>query len=253
MTYDENLISIVMPCYNSQDYIGEAIDSVQKQTYPNWELVICDDCSKDNSVEVVKKIAETDPRIILVVSEANGGTAAARNKALDKAKGRYVVFLDSDDTWDPTFLEKQLNFLRSNNYAIVTASYNRIAPNSNTVFIVPEINTYKSILKGNPISCLTTMYDRSITGDRRFDESLRKCEDYVFWLNIMKEDINAYGNQEVLANYRILANSKSRNKLKLIKHMWTVYHRTQKLNVFKSFYYLCCWALYGRKKYKNVR
>lgn len=120
-------------------------------------------------------------------------------------------------------------------------------------FFFPETVDYKRLLKNCPLSCLTTMYDREVIGDRFFPENMKKVEDYVFWLDILKDGYIAKGNPKVLATYRISQGSKSRNKFKLIKYQYYVYHKTQGINWFKSWLYVIRWAFYGLKKYENVR
>lgn len=242
-----------MPSYNASSYIKEAILSVINQTYSNWELIVTDDCSTDNSYEIALELAKQDQRIQVYKNLKNSGTSVARNNGLDHAKGKYVTFLDSDDYLDPTYLEKQVRFLEENNYVVVSSDYYRLTPNSNTIYSIPKQVDYKRLLKGNPLSCLTTMYNRELLPDVRFPIDLMKCEDYVFWLNILKMGYVAYGNNETLATYRILKTSKSRKKLRLIKYMWIVYRKTQKLSWFYSVFCVFRWALYGLKKYRNVR
>lgn len=246
-----DLISIIMPCYNAELYIEEAVNSVINQTYKNWELVIVNDCSTDRSLEILNNFSE-HPNIRVFTLEKNGGSAVARNYALKHAKGRYITFLDADDILDSNYLEEQIKFIKEKDAAIVSAGYRRMASKTTTDFFVPEVVDYNLLLKGNPLSCLTTFYDKTKVGERYFPEDLRKCEDYVFWLNILKEGILAYGNSKVLATYRIFANSKSHNKIKLIKYMYFVYHKTQKINFLKSWVYVFRWAVYGLKKYQKV-
>lgn len=246
-------VSIITPLFNCESFIGETIESVQRQTFTDWEMIIANDCSTDNSREVVKKYIKDDPRIILIESEKNGGTSVARNKGLNVAKGRYISFLDSDDWLHPDYLEKQLAFLKEKDAAIATASYMRVAKKTTTPFIVPKESTFNTIIKGNGISCLTTLYDREKVGEERFLEEFRKCEDLVFWCTILKKVGVCYGNPEVLADYRIYEGSKSRQKIHLVKHQWKVYRKALHFNIFKAFYCLCRWAIYGLKKYSNVR
>ncbi len=241
-----------MPLYNAELYVKQAIESVIAQTYTDWELIIVNDCSKDSSLQVVLSF-ENNPKIRIFSLEKNGGSSVARNYALRYATGRYITFLDADDILDSTYLEKQIKFLKEKNAHIVSAGYRRMASQTTTDFHVPEMVDYKLLLKGNPLSCLTTMYDKEYIGDRYFPENLRKCEDYVFWLDILKTGVVAYGNPEVLATYRIFEASKSHNKFKLIEYMFNVYHKTQKINWFASWFYVCRWAFYGLKKYKGVR
>ena len=127
-----------------------------------------------------------DKRVKVIFSEKNGGSAAARNKGLKEEKGRYITFLDSVDSLDSNYLESQVNFIKENG-PLISAGYRRKAEHTCTDFYVPEETDYKKALKGNPLSCLTTMYDRSVIGDLYFDETYNRHEDYIFWLTILKK------------------------------------------------------------------
>ena len=249
----DNLVSIITPSFNSKKYIDATFESVVNQTYKLWEWIIVDDCSTDGSYEYVLELSKKDSRIKVLKLKHNSGTSVARNEGLRNSNGRYISFLDSDDLLSPLYLEKQLSFMQKNG-PIISSGYLRKTDNGKTSeFYVPDSVDYKTILKGNPLSCLTTMYDRSIIGDQLFLEDLRKREDYVFWLNILKMGFVARGNHEILATYIIHQGSKSSNKFKLIGYMHKVYHKTQGINWFKSWFYVVRWAFYGKKKYKNVR
>lgn len=251
-TLDNSLISIITPVYNCSKYVEDTIKSVIEQSFSNWEMIIIDDCSTDDSYDIAKKYSDIDKRIILVKQDANKGCAIARNRGLDLAKGRYITFLDGDDLLDKTYLEKQLGLCKNGN-PLVSASYRRIANNSITNFIVPEEMNYKKLLGGCSLSCLTSFYDREIIGNPKFCEDMRKNEDFAFWLSILKKGFVAKGNKEVLASYRILVTSKSHNKLKFVKHMMYVYRKKEHICFLKSIHYLIKWAFYGIKKYKNVK
>lgn len=248
----EHLISIITPVYNSETVIGDTISSLLKQTFSNWELIVVDDCSTDGSFNCIKELTKNDNRITVLRTEKNSGTAVARNIGLRHAKGRYITFLDSDDELDPNYLECQLEFMKEHG-PLISAGYRRKAKHTCTDFFVPDEVNYKKALKGNPLSCLTTMYDRSVIGEVFFPEDIDRPEDYVFWLNILKKGFIARGNPVVLATYNIVKGSKSSNKFKLIGRMHKVYHKTQGINWFKSWFYVIRWAFYGKKKYKNVR
>lgn len=153
---------------------------------------------------------------------------------------------------DKNYFESQLSFIQKHG-PLITASYRRQTENSCTNFIVPKVTDYKRALKGNPLSCLTTMYDREVIGELYFDESYDRHEDYVFWLTILKRGIIAYGNQDVLATYVLHSNSKNSNKAKLVKSMYRVYHKSQGFNWLKSWILVFRYALYSKKKYRNVR
>ena len=246
------LVSVITPLYNALPYFKETAISVLSQTFTNYEWIIVDDCSADESYEAAKELAKKDNRIVLLQAEANGGSAKARNIALGKARGKYITFLDSDDLLDPNYLERQVAFIEQNG-PIITASYRRKTDLSVTEFHVPSETTYQSILKGNPLSCLTTMYERAAFPDARFPEDMLRHEDYVFWANMLKTGVKATGNPEVLATYRLLPHSKNRSKAKLIKPMVDVYHKKFGFGLIRSWFYTARYVMYSRKKYKGVR
>lgn len=246
------VVSIITPLFNTSKFLEDTYKSVKNQTLKDFEWIIIDDKSSDDSYLLANKLAEQDPRIKVLQVKENGGTAKARNLGLKNATGRYITFLDADDLLDSNYLEEQIKFIEKNG-PIVSSGYRRMAEHTTTDFFVPEVVDYKTILKGNPLSCLTTMYDRQVIGDRFFPENMEKVEDYVFWLDILKEGYVAKGNPKALATYRISHGSKSHNKFKLIKYQYYVYHKTQGINWFKSWLYVIRWALYGLKKYKDVR
>lgn len=245
-------VSIITPTYNCKTVIKGTYDSVLSQALKDWEWIIVDDCSTDGSFEYIKELAKDDKRIAVLQTPKNGGSAVARNIGLKHSKGQYITFLDSDDLLDPNYLESQLEFIKEHG-PLISAGYRRKAEHTCTDFCVPDEVDYKTALKGNPLSCLTTMYDRSVIGECYFPEDLEKCEDYVFWLNILKRGFVAKGNPQVLATYNIHKGSKSSKKFKLIKYMYRVYHKTQGINWLKSWFYVIRWVFYGKKKYKNVR
>ena len=249
---NNDLITIITPVFNSINYFQKTYESVVSQTFINWEWIIIDDCSEDNSFSFIKELTKSDKRIIVLQTSENGGTAVARNVGLKHASGRYITFLDSDDTLDSNYLICQLEFIKKHG-PLISAGYRRKAKHTCTDFLVPDEVDYKKALKGNPLSCLTTMYDKSVIGEVFFPEDIDRPEDYVFWLNILRKGIIAHGNPVVLATYNIMDGSKSSNKFKLIGYMHKVYHKTQGINWFKSWLYVIRWAFYGKKKYRNVR
>lgn len=246
------LVSIITPAYNCRNTIKGTYDSVLSQTFKDWEWIIVDDCSKDDSFSFIKELAKNEPRIIVLQTPKNGGSAVARNMALKRASGRYITFLDSDDLLDHNYLECQLEFIKDNG-PLISAGYRRQAEHTCTDFFVPDETDYKKALKGNPLSCLTTMYDREIIGDVFFDETYDRHEDYILWLSILKKGMVAKGNHKVLATYVIHSNSKNSNKSKLVKSMYRVYHESQKFNWLKSWLLVFRYALYSRNKYKGVK
>lgn len=246
------IVSIITPAFNCKDFFRSTFASVVAQKFSDFEWIVIDDCSTDGSFEVLSELAKNEQRIRLFRQESNQGVAAARNRGLRLANGRYITFLDADDQIDPDYLEKQLDFMKGHG-PLISSSYRRLAPNSSSDFIVPEETTYASALNGNPLSCLTTMYDKAVVGDVFFPEDLEKAEDYVFWLNILRRGIVAKGNKEVLATYVIHSGSRSRSKIKLIRWMFFIYHRTQGLSWLSSLFHVFRWSIYGFRKYRGVR
>ena len=253
----EELISIITPMYKGAAFVGETIQSVLAQNYKNWEMIIVDDCSPDGGAGIreVKKFTE-DPRIILVESKDNRGSSGARNIALQKAKGRFIAFLDSDDIWHPDFLEKQMAFMRAKNAPLVFSSYKRIDENTKEEllrpFIVPSKINYKSLLKTCPIFPSTAIYDTTKTPKILFNEKLGSMrDDYVYWLQMFKDIEYGYGNPEILVDYRMRKSSVTGNKKKVIKPQWNVLRKVENIGLLPSLYYMTCWAWISYFKYKK--
>lgn len=249
--YIDGLVSIITPAYNAAAYIAETIESVLNQTYTNWEMLIVNDCSKDNTAEIVESYAKKDKRINLINLKQNSGTAIARNAAIQNAKGRYIAFLDSDDLWKEEKLQKQIEFMQQNGYAFTFTSYEHfkeIKENTQNQVQIPKSLNYNQALKGNQIGCLTVMLDRKQIQNIHF--TTQRHEDYILWLNILKQGVTAHGIQESLALYRT-GNSKSisGNKLQSALWTWKVYRESQKLSVVKSMYYMLFYVVNGVRKH----
>lgn len=228
------LVSIIMPSYNTAKYISDSIKSVLAQTYQNWELLIVDDCSTDNTLEIVKSFS--DSRIILLQNEKNSGAAVSRNYALREAKGKWIAFLDSDDIWLPEKLEKQIKFMNENNLAFTFTDY-RICLNGKWL---PYINTAPNIINKRKMynycyfSTITAMYDREKIGLIQIP-NLKKNNDYAMWLQIIEKS-NAYRLPECLSYYIKHENSiSSGNKLKLIKWHYRLFRDAVYMNPFMAF------------------
>ena len=229
-----NLVSIITPSYNSSIFIKDCINSVISQEFKNWELLIIDDFSQDNSRFLIEQIAVSDSRIKPIFLEKNIGAAAARNIALNQAKGKYIAFLDSDDLWNHSKLEKQISFMQEADIAFSFTSYQTISEDGRDIFSivnVPKKITYHSYLKNTIIGCLTVIIDREKTGDF-YMPNLRSSHDMALWLTIMKRGFNAYGIDENLATYRIVNTSNSSNKIRAAIDVWYVYRKLEKLNIF---------------------
>ena len=246
------LVSIITPCYNADKFIAETIESVLSQTYQNWEMLICDDCSTDNSVEIIRAYADKDSRIKLFKTPHNTGTPAEpRNIAIDNAKGYCVAFLDADDVWLPNKLETEVGFMLNGNYEMVYSNYEKISwegKRSGRVVIAPKTATYNDMVKSCVVpACITTMIKRELVGDIRF-KTMPK-EDYAFWLSIFRKGITAYNTNTLQALYRLTPNSRSSQKLKLISAQWNVLRDEERLNFFYALYCLFVFLVIGYIKY----
>ena len=232
----EPLVSIIMPVYNCEAYIEEALESVRQQTYRNWELIIVDDKSTDKSLVMVKNFVHQDKRIKLINLDNNMGPTSARNRAIKEAKGKYIAFLDSDDMWLPHKLQTQLSFLNDNSLVLTYSAYETIDANSKYINTrnVPEVITYEDMLKSNYIGNLTGIYDVNFFG-KVYLENIGH-EDYVMWLGLIKQVVETKGLNEPLAKYRILSSSISSNKFKALVWQWNIYRKVEKLNIFTSIY-----------------
>lgn len=247
------LVSIITPTYNSTKYIRETIKSVQDQTYQNWEMIIVDDCSTDNTVQIIKEIQKPDSRIQLILSSVNSGPAISRNKGIEKAKGKYMTFLDADDIWFHDFIQTSIDTIQKTGIHFVFSSYKRSNEDLEFVysdFIVPQKVTYTDILKSNSISCLTAFIDIETLG-KKFMPEVYKRQDMGLWLKYLKEIPFAYGIKELKAIYRIRENSLSRKKTNLLTHQWHFYRKVENLSVMSSAYYMVQWAVRGFLKYRK--
>lgn len=247
----EPLVSIITPLYNSEKYIGETIESVLNQTYKNWEMLIIDDCSKDNGVKIVNNYILKDKRIKLFRNEKNEGVSFSRNRAIDLSQGKYIAFLDSDDLWKKEKLEKQISFMEKNNIDLSYTGYEKINTDGSLrgEIKVPKKIDYKELLKNCLINCISGVYRKKKFEVFRFKKT--KVEDYVFWLEIFKQIDYAYGIQESLAYYRVSNNSRSSNKLDIVKFHWKIYREYEKLNFFKAVYYYFIYIKRGMVRYKK--
>ena len=219
------------------------------QTYESWELLVIDDGSQDNGYGIVKEYSDRDKRIKLLKNEKNCGVVKTRNRGIKAAEGRYIAFLDSDDMWHKDKLEKQISFMNSKKAEISCTAYARIdrEKNEKKIIHVKDEITYNTLLKTNMMGCLTVIYDTQKTGKKYFTEA-EKSEDYILWLSMVRDIKTAYGLDEKLAYYRVLDNSRSSNKLKVVKFQWKIYRKYEKLSFFKTVYYFIFYILEGTRK-----
>lgn len=235
-----NRVSIITPSYNSEKYILETIKSVQKQTYTNWEMIIVDDCSVDNTCSIVESISKADSRINLIRQEKNLGAGLARNRAMSVSKGRFIAYLDSDDIWYPEKLEKQMQFMVDHGYGFSCSSYEVINDSGKLlhkeIHMLPKVN-YIGFLTNNLLQTVGIMIDTSIVNkDLLIMPDIRRRQDAATWLQILKANYICYGFDEILAQYRRTENSLSSKKIKAIKGMWYLYRDIEHLPLLFSYY-----------------
>lgn len=240
------LVTVVTPTYNAQDTLHETIWSVQAQTFTDWELILVDDASSDDTVKVLQELAGADRRIKYVALTENQGAAVARNIAIEQAQGRFIAFLDSDDYWLPEKLQTQIDFMQRNDVKFSYTSYRKIDADGSRIGAVhvPPRCSYSDALKNNVIGCLTAMYDTDYFG-KVYMPLIRKRQDLGLWLLLLKNHGYAQGIQKELACYRIRPNSISSNKYNAAKFTWRLYRDVEGLPLPKAAYYFSAYAING--------
>ncbi len=236
------LVSVIMPTYNSSQFLAGSIDSILAQTYQNFELLIADDCSTDDTTRLLMQYQAKDPRVkVFYNKEGNKGAGYTRNKCIENAQGRYIAFCDSDDRWTQDKLEKQVLFMQEKHCRLSYTSYTICDDYDNDygIFIAPKQITFGDILKDNKIGCLTAMYDVEELGKIFYMPTIRKRQDWALFMMILRQCKVAYGIEEPLAYYRVRSNSISRSKLALMKYNAKVYQEVLKYGKFKSYAFLC--------------
>lgn len=243
--YNNETVSVITPVYNVASVIERTLDSMLMQNYMDLEIVLVDDCSKDNSAEIIAKYTAKYPNIKYHKQEKNGGAAVARNTALNLAQGRYVAFLDSDDQWCEGKIEKQLSFMKEKDAAICCTAMDCIDEDDkplNSVREVRERISYKFLLKNTMIATSTVMIDRNKTGD--FQMPLRRGgQDYATWLMLMRNGTDCWGLNEVLSHYRVMSNSLSSNKWKSIKQVWQIQTQDEGICRLSAAFNVCCFIV----------
>lgn len=238
------LVSIITPTYNCGKFIAETIQSVQAQTYENWEMIIVDDCSTDDTRSVVEAFQASDSRIHYHCLEQNSGAAVARTRAMELAKGEYMAFLDSDDLWMPNKLELQLAFMEENGYDFSCTAYEQIDEQGNPlnrVIKTVKKTDYNRLLLDCPVGNSTVMY--SVTALGKFQvPNIRKRNDDALWLTMLKKAPCIWGMPDVLMRYRIRSNSISSNKFSVVKYHWILYREIEHLSIPRSVFHICYWG-----------
>ena len=259
----KKMVSIIVPVYRAAPYIADTIEMVRRQTYRDWELLLIDDCSPDNSAEIIRNIIkeaagqavdenpalraypETAERIRLIRKERNEGAACARNTGLELAKGRYIAFLDADDVWRPEKLEKELAFLRKKQAAFAFTAYefgDEKARGTGKIVKVPERLSYQKALSRTVIFTSTVLFDTEKIPKELIRMPVVESEDTATWWKILRHGYTAYGLNEPLVIYRRPAKSLSSNKFVAIKRIWNLYRKEERLTLLVSAFCSCMWA-----------
>lgn len=245
------LVSIITPVYNNSEFIKQTIESVQKQTYKNWEMIIVDDCSTDRTPELIKKISQKDDRIKYIKLEKNSGAAIARNKALSESRGRFIAYLDADDLWKKNKIQNQIDFMLAHDYAFVCSNYEKIDVNNKIlkqVKIPKEIN-YKLFLRNTIIQTVGVMIDSRKTGrELLIMPNVRRRQDAATWCQLLKSGFNCYGVPDFLSYYRVVPKSLSSNKIKAMKGTWFLYRKIEKLSLVNACFCFLGYAINAVKK-----
>lgn len=248
-----DLVSIIVPVYNAENFIKETMDCVLAQTYAHWELLLVEDCSNDNTVTLIQRYMEEtgDPRIRLIRQPSNLGAASARNRGLKEAGGRYISYLDADDLWVPQKLERELAFMKEKDAAFAFTGYEFADENgrgTGKVVHVPETLTYRQALSNTTIFTTTVMFDTEKLPPKQLEMPIVKSEDTALWFKVLRSGVTAYGLDENLVKYRRAGRSLSSNKLEALRRIWNLYRRTEGLGMLSSAWHFCFWAFRAVKR-----
>lgn len=250
--YISDLVSVITPFYNAENVIERTLESVFNQTYKKIEIVLVDDCSTDNSKDVIQKYLNKHHEIIYCCQESNQGAGAARNKALEIAKGQYVAFLDADDVWHPEKIEKQINLLKKKDGAFSYTAIQMVDENDNIIKTkrkVREQIDYKFLLHNTMIATSTVVIDRTKLGDFRMPLR-RGGQDYATWLMLLRDGTVAYGIDEVLENYRVgNKDSLAGKKGKSVRQVWEIQTQDEGINKILAVFNVVCFCVNAAKKY----
>lgn len=244
-----DLVSIITPSYNSEEFIVQTYDSIRNQTYSNWEWIVTDDCSFDRTWEILEEISAADPKVRIYRNKENSGAAVSRNNSIGKSKGKYLAFLDSDDLWEKNKLQEQLGFMKKNGYSFSFTAYMLISENGNKINKKIDARNesvainYKELLaKKVTLGCSTVMLKKDAFEDITMP-LIRTGQDYALWLKLLKNnDIKAVLYPQALTMYRIVSGSISRNKVKKALRQWSIYRNLENINLIESLWYFLNYA-----------
>lgn len=249
---EKEKISIITPVYNCEKLIEKTIECVLNQTYKNWEWLLVDDCSPDDSAIIIKKYAKNDNRIKYFKLSENSGAAVTRNKALAESTGRFVAYLDADDLWKNDKLEKQVKFMLENQYSFTCTDYEKITETGNSlnkIIKIPKKVDYNLFLRNTIIQTVGVMVDTKLTGKELLKmPNIRRRQDAATWCQLLKNGHDCYECPENLSYYRVVTNSLSSNKFKAIKMNWYWYRKIEKLSLWKACYCFIGYAFNGVRK-----
>lgn len=251
-----SLVSIVMPAHDAEAYISESISSVQRQTHQNWELLVIDDASHDQTVQVVEKLQATDNRIKLYPLPANQGAGFARNIGIKASEGDFIAFLDADDLWKPEKLETQLDFMEKNQVKVCYSSYDLLDEEGRSLgkrILALEDLPFSKLLKANYIGNLTGIYNASALG-KIYCPLIRKRQDWGLWLLAVRKAGGASGIPGDLASYRVRKHSISQNKWEMLGYNYQVYRKVMEFSAVKSAFWmlLFLWEQFTVKSRQKV-
>ena len=250
-TYIEGLVSVIMPIYNAEKYLATTLDSVFCQDYKDIEIVLVDDCSKDRSAQIISDLKKSHPEIVYYLQEKNMGAGAARNKALELAKGQYVAFLDSDDFWMPDKIGRQIDLMKGKQSPFSYTAIEMMNEKGDTIKEkrnVKETCDYKYLLHNTIIATSSVVIDRTVLGDFRMPLR-RGGQDYATWLMLLRDGVVAQGINEALVRYRVASGSLSSNKFKSIKQVWEIQTQDEKIHKVSAAFHVMCFGLNAFKKY----
>lgn len=244
----ETKVSIIVPVYNAALYIKKTMDSVRGQTYAGWELLLVEDGSGDDSAQIIERYVEEtgERRIRLIRQPGNRGAAAARNRGVREARGRFLAYLDADDLWEPRKLERQLAFMERTDAGFSFTGYefaDEAGAGTGKVVRVPEKLVYREALKNTTIFTSTVMFDTQKIPSKLLEMPAVKSEDTALWWKLLRQGYTAYGLDENLVRYRRAGRTLSSNKLEAVRRIWNLYRRSEGLGIWRSAYYFCFWAV----------
>lgn len=248
------LVSVIMPAYNAEAFVEEAVRSVIAQTLEDWELIVIDDCSKDRTYDIVCSLAQSDRRIRVLRNHQNSGVANTRNRGLDLARGKYVALLDSDDYWKTEMLRKMVERAEETRADIIYCGYTIVDEAGRKIcddFRVPDETNLEQSQIRCAITCTTVLLGRRVVDGYRFPTNMYH-EDIALWFQLLRDGCTARGVDEVLAAYRQRQDSRAGNKLKSAWRRWAIYRKFLEYPTLKCVRLMIQYGFYGLKKYKRL-